>query len=157
MSETDFNYWLSWMLAFSALPSFCAAIVCVLFFNLVERKISKFFFAFGFLLTISMTLIRLLTSFDFSNFNMRITNASMVVFGQTVVAMLFYLSYSVQKRERLKRSQAEQKLIESSFPGFVSQSIHDSINSETVSELIKQLHPRDAKKLARKFNKFRTH
>ena len=82
---------------------------------------------------------------------MRLLNGLVIVIGGTVGSILFYWSYAVQKRERLKRTQAEQKLAES-IPA-IRQTIR--INPDEVMGMIKTLTPKQAAVLAHKFKHLR--
>lgn len=149
MNDLDFNFYLSWLLLINAIPPLFGAYICACYFRLVERNVSKVIFAIGFVMMLTMAIFRITSAFDFENYPMRLLNAVIVVCGGLMGNFLFFWSYQVQKRERLKVSKMEQVIREKNLVGFADGVIY-SVSPEKINDYISELHPSDVIRLTEK-------
>lgn len=150
MTETEFTNWIPTILTLTAVCSFLQAINSLLFFTIVERKGSKILCVFGFIVFSAMTIFRINTAVIPEDYFVRFVNAWIIVFGGFVAVGIFFWSFWVQRRERLKRHRAEQKIVEITLSEIAGQSLR-KINPDRAIDWIFALHPDDAQTLAKKY------
>lgn len=142
MSLEQYNEVLGWILFLNAFPPLIGAVICLLWMQIVERRISRIIFTTAFAALVLIVMLRFTLSYRLDNYLMRAILSMLALVNGMIHNVVFAWAYTVERRERDKRTTAERRLLESN-PFLYAQT------------LIEKMHPKDAETLSAEIKNYR--